>query len=156
VFHAINHFILKYFFFQDSLPPLESPFGARTTRLPKEKWRPASLKKQQRKLAALLAVFPTRESFLKFSSDKGNAPIVQAFIDYAQENDLISEGNVSNLEALISRHERPQEDCTPPAHLSFKTLLDSKEQWLKIRLSASPWPSASTPCWRTTVSPFPG
>lgn len=61
---------------------------------------------------------------------------MQSFIDFALENDLVSVGNVSNLEALISRHERPPEDCTPPVHLSFKALLDNKEQWLKVRLSA--------------------
>jgi len=94
------------------------------------------LKKQQKKLSALLAVFPTRESFLKFSSDQDNAPVVRSFIDYATANDLIAEGNVSSLEALISRHERPPEDCTPPAHLSFQALMDNREQWLKIRLSA--------------------
>jgi tetratricopeptide (TPR) repeat protein len=93
------------------------------------------MKKQDREKSALLAVFPTLETFTKFSGNSGNLKIVQSFIDYAVRNAIIDTGDENRLRDFIRSNARGLEERTPPNHLTFEELFEKKEDLLELNLS---------------------
>jgi len=93
------------------------------------------MSKQKREKSALLAVFPTLDSFNQFCGNSGNARIVQSFIDYAIRNALIDTGDEHSLRDFIGSNARGQEDLASPPHLNFEELLEKKEDLLELNLS---------------------
>jgi len=93
------------------------------------------MKKQDQAAAAILAVFPTRETFIKFAEDSENKKAVQSFVDYAVKNKIIETSGPKSLEEFIAAHASPAEDCTPPDHLTFEELLEKKEEMLQFQPS---------------------
>jgi len=93
------------------------------------------MKKQDRAMAAISAVFPTRETFVKFAEDSDNKKAVQSFVDYAVQNKIIETPSPQNLEEFIADNARSPEDCTPPARLTFDELLEKKEEMFRFNLS---------------------
>ena len=91
--------------------------------------------KQNKSTAALLAVFPTPESFADCLANSDNAHIIQSFIDYAARNNLIRKNDLQSLESFIADHARSQNDCTPPDNLNFDELIQNMRKWLKLNLS---------------------
>jgi tetratricopeptide (TPR) repeat protein len=93
------------------------------------------MSKQDREKSALLAVFPTPDSFNQFCANSGNARIAQSFIDYAIKNALIDTGGENKLRDFIGSNARGQEDLIPAPHLNFEELLEKKEDLLELNLS---------------------
>ncbi len=91
--------------------------------------------KKRNSLAALLAVFPTVETFAEFYKNIDNKKAVDSFIAFAAGNDLIKTEEGKSLQALIRQHSRSKVDLTPPNHLSFEELLEKKVEILKMNLS---------------------
>jgi tetratricopeptide (TPR) repeat protein len=93
------------------------------------------MSKQEREKSALLAVFPTLDSFNQFCVTSGNARIVQSFIDYAVRNAFIDSGDENRLREFIRGNAKGFEDRTPPEYLNFEELLEKKEDLLGLTLS---------------------
>ena len=93
------------------------------------------MKKQNREKSALLAVFPTPETFIQFSGNSGNSKIVRSFIDYAVRNALINTYDENRLRDFIRSHAQDPEDGTPPNYLNFGELFEKKEDLLELNLS---------------------
>ena len=93
------------------------------------------MKKENNYLSALLAVFPTVETFTEFYENIENKKAVESFLAFALGNDLIKKEDGKNLQALIRQHSRPKTELIPPNHLSFEDLLEKKEEFLKMNLS---------------------
>ena len=93
------------------------------------------MKKESNSLSALLAVFPTVETFTEFYENIDNKKAVESFVAFAFGNDLIKKEDGKSLQALIRQHSRPKTELTPPNHLSFEDLLEKKEEILKMNLS---------------------
>ena len=93
------------------------------------------MKKQDKAAAAISAVFPTRETFIKFAEVSENKKTIQSFVDYAVRNKIIETSSPNSLEEFITAHTRPDEDCTPPDHLTFEELLEKKEEMLQFQPS---------------------
>jgi hypothetical protein len=93
------------------------------------------MKKESNSLSALLAVFPTVETFAEFYENMDNKKAVESFVAFALGNDLIKKEDVKSLQALIRQYSRPKTDLIPPNHLSFEDLLEKKEEILKMNLS---------------------
>jgi len=93
------------------------------------------MSKQKRGKSALLAVFPTLDSFNQFCGNSGNARIVQSFVDYAIRNALIDTRDENKLRDFIGSNARGQEELTSPTHLNFEELLEKKEDLLELNLS---------------------
>ncbi len=93
------------------------------------------MKKENNSLSALLAVFPTVETFVEFHENIDNKKAVESFFSFALGNDLIKKGDGKSLQALIRQHSRSKTDLNPPNHLSFEDLLEKKEEILKMNLS---------------------
>lgn len=93
------------------------------------------MKKQDKAMAAISAVFPTRETFVKFAEDSDNKETIQSFVDYAVRNKIIETSSPGSLEEFIAAHARPAEDCAPPDQLTFEELLEKKEETFRFNLS---------------------
>ncbi|MCJ7833206.1 MAG: hypothetical protein MUQ20_02325, partial [Deltaproteobacteria bacterium] len=93
------------------------------------------MKKKDKILSALLAVFPNIETFSQFSENRDNNKALQSFIAFAARNDLIKTEKGKSLEIFIRQHARSPQDCTPPNRLDFEELLEKKEELLKLNLS---------------------
>jgi tetratricopeptide (TPR) repeat protein len=93
------------------------------------------MKKQDREKSALLAVFPTAETFTQFCGNSGNLEIVRSFIDYAVRNAIIDAHDENRLREFIHSHARDPEDGTPPNYLNFEELFEKKEDLLELNLS---------------------
>jgi tetratricopeptide (TPR) repeat protein len=93
------------------------------------------MNRRDREKSALLAVFPTLDSFNQFCANSGNLEIIQSFIDYAVRNALIDTGDENKMRDFIRNNARGLEDRTPPDYLNFEELLEKKEDLLGLTLS---------------------
>ncbi len=91
---------------------------------------------QNRAESALLAAFPTIETFHNLSEHRGSMKIIQSFINYAYRSGIIADADPNGLEAFIRQNTRANSDCVPPTHLSFEELFEKKEALLQLGLSA--------------------
>lgn len=94
------------------------------------------MKKSERAFSAIMAVFPTSESYKRFAEGRENLKILRAFIDYAFINGLIPSADEKMLREMITSNARTKEMCTPPNHLNFEMFLDQKEALLELNISA--------------------
>jgi len=93
------------------------------------------MKARDKSIAALMAVFPNHDAFRKFYEESSHSKAVESFVAYAAKNNIIETDDIKGLEALIRKHARTPDDCTPPNHLTFETLLEKKADLLKTNLS---------------------
>lgn len=91
--------------------------------------------KKDKAAAAILAVFPTRESFAGFAERSENAEAVDSFVRYAARNKIIESATPAGLEKFIAAHARSAEQCTPPPNLTIEDLLEKREKLLRFNLS---------------------
>jgi hypothetical protein len=91
---------------------------------------------QNKAESALLAVFPTIETFHKLSDKSGSSKTIQSFIDFANRNGIITSPDQDHLETFIRQNARAHNDCIPPHHLNFEELFEKKEALLQLTLSA--------------------
>jgi len=94
------------------------------------------LEKIEKVKSALLAVFPTLETFAEFNGNSDNSKAVQSFIEYASGNGVIEGNNDNIFRAFISKNGKAQEDCIPPDHMNFEELFERKDDLLELNLSA--------------------
>jgi hypothetical protein len=93
------------------------------------------VKKKEQALSALLAVFPTIETFSGFSKNPDNKKTLASFMAYGMKNDLIKTEDGRSLQSFIRQHSRPTHDLTAPNHLTFEALFEKREEILKMNLS---------------------
>ncbi len=93
------------------------------------------MKTKDKSIAALMAVFPNHDVFRKFYEESSHSKAVESFVAYAAKSSIIETADVKSLELLIHKHARTPDDCTPPNHLTFETLLEKKADLLKMNLS---------------------
>ena len=93
------------------------------------------MKKQDKAMAAISAVFPTRETFVQFAEDSDNKKAIQSFVEFAVRNKIIETPSSKNLEEFIAGQARSPEDCAPPDQLTFEELLEKKEETFRFNLS---------------------
>lgn len=94
---------------------------------------------QNQARSAILAVFPTPETFIEFSKNSENTSIIQSFIDYAAQNNIIDATNKNTFIDFIRKNTRSQEDCNPLNHLNFEELFEKKDDILELNLSVRAW-----------------
>ncbi|KJS30501.1 MAG: hypothetical protein VR64_14790 [Desulfatitalea sp. BRH_c12] len=86
--------------------------------------------------SALLAVFPTHASYLRFAGSSENAPMLQSLIAFAAATQLIASSAQDCFEAFIRDHAHSAEMCAAPKHLDFEAFFEQKDVLLALRLSA--------------------
>ena len=95
------------------------------------------MNKKERAAAALMAAFPTLESYALFAANSENKEILPALIAFAAKNGLIAaDAAGSGLEAFIRGQARTPEACMLPGHLTFEDFFEQKEMLLELNLSA--------------------
>ncbi len=93
------------------------------------------MQEKERATSALIAAFPTSESFHQFSTLSENSKALQSFCIFAFTHDIIENSTASALENFIQAHSICEEDCIPPPNLDFESFLDQKEDLLNLKLS---------------------
>lgn len=92
--------------------------------------------KRERAASALMAIFPTPDSFAQFVSNGDNAKIIESVARFAHEKGVIDRADESALEDFIRTHERADDACAPPNQMTFEDFFDQKEVLLELNLSA--------------------
>ena len=93
------------------------------------------MNRKKQAVSALLAVFPTPQSFIAFAENVENADALRTILDYGKREEIISSRRAEDLQNLIRRHARSSEDCTPPEYINFEKLLGEKDDLLKLNMS---------------------
>jgi tetratricopeptide (TPR) repeat protein len=86
-------------------------------------------------ISALLAAFPTPETWTAFSQNNDNNLIRDTFVNFAVRCGLIKTAEAKSLEEFIRQHTAHRVDFQPPKHLDFEELLNKKEDLLRITIS---------------------
>jgi hypothetical protein len=85
-------------------------------------------------LNALMAAFPSSETWTTFYQNKDNSLIVDTVLHYAARSGLIKSADSGKFETLLQQNLRPSV-FKPPRHLNLEELLEKKEDLLKIHSS---------------------
>lgn len=93
------------------------------------------MNKKDKAASALLAVFPTLETFIVFSQNNENSNALKTFLDYGKRKGITASSETKDMTDFIRRHARSPENCTPPNHLNFEELLEKKKDLLKLNMS---------------------
>ncbi len=93
------------------------------------------MEKYQRALSALMAVFPTMESYTRFIETPDHQGTIQSFAAYAHSCGVIEMADETLLEKVIAQNACANEMCTPPIHLNFAAFFDQKDTLLELNLS---------------------
>lgn len=93
------------------------------------------MKKNEKAIAALLAVFPTVECFTIFFKKTENLPICDAFAECAARNGIIDTPDIENLEQFIRAQADSRVIFNTTNEISFDDLLKKKEETLRLNLS---------------------
>lgn len=95
--------------------------------------RVMSLKKKA--ASALMAVFPTPESFARFGANKDNKEAIRSFCIFAFKNGIIGFDDEEELKNFIHSNTDYEERNLPPVNLTFESFFEQKEDLLKLKLS---------------------
>lgn len=90
---------------------------------------------KEKAMSALLAAFPTPQSWSAFSQNNDNDRIREDFVLFAFRSGFIKSADVRSLEVFIDHMAVGRTVFTPPGGLDFEELLNKKEELLKISLS---------------------
>jgi len=93
------------------------------------------LRAHEKALSALLAVFPTLQSWLLFSQNSNNDQIKESFVSFAHRYGLITSAASDALETMIREHASRRRVVDTPRQLSFEELLEKKDELLRVDLS---------------------
>ncbi|MEE9934278.1 MAG: hypothetical protein K4445_01020 [Deltaproteobacteria bacterium] len=85
--------------------------------------------------SALLAAFPTVESFISFYQNNDNSQICDSLIAFASRNDLIESPDLESLEDFLRGRSRPAGRSAPAQAIDFEELLNKKGEMLRLHLS---------------------
>jgi hypothetical protein len=86
-------------------------------------------------ISALLAAFPTPETWTAFSQNSDNNLIRDTFVNFAFRFGLIKTADARSLEEFILKHTAHRVAFQPPKHIYFEELLNKKEDILRINIS---------------------
>lgn len=86
-------------------------------------------------MAAILAVFPTVESYDNFLGSEGSEPIIDSLLAFAVRAGVIPQEKRGLLRELIENHDSHRSERIPPHRITMEALLDNKEDFLKTDLS---------------------
>jgi tetratricopeptide (TPR) repeat protein len=89
---------------------------------------------KEKAISALVAAFPSSETWIMFCQNKDNSLIVDTMIQYAARCGLIKSADPEKFEMLLRQNFRPSV-FKPPRHMELEELLEKKEDLLKIHLS---------------------
>jgi tetratricopeptide (TPR) repeat protein len=89
---------------------------------------------KEKAISALVAAFPSSETWIMFYQNKDNSLIVDTVIQYAARCGLIKSADPEKFETLLQQNFRPSV-FKPPRHMELEELLEKKEDLLKIHLS---------------------
>lgn len=84
---------------------------------------------------AILSVFPNVETFHEFNNNFDNQGIVDSFVKFAFEHQLISVPDADAFEHFIRSNRHKIAFPATPADLSFEELFNSKKETLQITIS---------------------
>lgn len=93
------------------------------------------MKQNEKAVSALLAVFPTVESFTVFYQDTSNSQICDSLISFSVKHGIIESPDLETLEQFIRSRTIRVVKFTPPPSLDFEALLNKKGEMLKMNLS---------------------
>lgn len=86
-------------------------------------------------ISALMAVFPTSESFIHFASNVENQEAVRSFCLFAFKNGMIGFDDEEELKNFIHANSSDKIENLPPSNLTFEGFFEQKEDLLKFKLS---------------------
>ncbi len=89
---------------------------------------------KEKALSALMAAFPSSETWIAFCQNKENSLIIDTMVHYAARCGLIKSPEPEKFEMLLRQNFRPSV-FKPPRHMELEELLEKKEDLLKIHLS---------------------
>lgn len=93
------------------------------------------MKHNEKAVSALLATFPTIESFTTFSHNYDNSSICDSLIGFAFRNGLIDSADPDSLEQFIRGRTGHAVKYIPPKSIDFEELLNKKGETLRLNLS---------------------
>jgi hypothetical protein len=93
------------------------------------------MNKNIKAISALLAAFPSVESFTLFCQNNDNSFIYDSFVDFAARSNIITSADVESLEQFIRSHTGKSGKLTPPQNIDFEELLNKKGEMLRLNLS---------------------
>lgn len=94
------------------------------------------MRHRPRSHSALLAVFPTTESYRRFISHAENKAILDDLAAFAAKTGLIELPDPQRLAQWVARHAVSDEVLDPPQEMDFAQWLDRRETVLEFRWSA--------------------
>lgn len=89
---------------------------------------------KEKAISALVAAFPSSETWIMFYQNKDNSLIVDTVIQYAARCGLIKSADPEKFETLLQQNLRTSM-FKPPRHMELEELLEKREDLLKIHLS---------------------
>ena len=93
------------------------------------------MNKKEKAISALLAAFPTLESWTVFSQNRDNAAIFDSFVDFAVRSNIIKSIDAKSLDSFIRHSTGRVINFNPPRHLDFEELLNKREEMLQLNFS---------------------
>lgn len=93
----------------------------------------------EKAISALLAVFPTIESFSQCAKDAANAPTVASFVSFAHRAGIIKSPKMELLATFLKRESSLPVNWAPPPSISFETFLERKDEFINVKLSLRGW-----------------
>ena len=90
---------------------------------------------QKRIKSALLALFPTPESYIRFTAAQENSEVLNSLTTTAFKHHLIDAPNPNNFHHLIQANTVDHHDFTPSNNLNFDLFLEQKGKLLEFSLS---------------------
>ena len=91
--------------------------------------------KKEKAISALLAVFPTIESFSQYIGDAGNTPVIESFVSFAHRAGVIRHPKQELLSTFLKKNSSSPANWAPPPSISFETFLERKEEFVSVKLS---------------------
>ncbi len=89
---------------------------------------------REKALSALMAAYPSSETWIAFCQNKENSLIADTVIQYAARSGLIKSADPEKFVTLLQQSLRTSV-FKPPQHMELEELLEKKEDLLKIHLS---------------------
>jgi hypothetical protein len=86
--------------------------------------------------SALLALFPTHQSFRRFTAHSENEKSLESIVAFAARNGLIANPDKEALSHWVNHNTGSTEAPQLPSHLSFEDLFEQKKSLLELNLSA--------------------
>lgn len=98
-------------------------------------WTDRIMKKNEHAESALIAAFPTLDSFENFMGDGENGKILDSLCTFAEKAGVIDNNSKAALKTFIKQNVLSPENFQPPNSLNFESFFDQKEDLIGLELS---------------------